>query len=80
MKATPSRGTRDTKRWGPLRAIARAVAASICRLGPLVLLFLGVAGARVGSPTGLVSYGPVSMVATFGSLESARPGWTDGGE
>jgi len=49
-------------------AIIAAVAASICCLGPLVLLALGVGGAWMGSLTALEPYRPVFILITFGFL------------
>lgn len=45
-------------------AIVAAVAASICCVGPLVLLALGVGGAWVGNLTALEPYRPFFMIAT----------------
>ena len=68
METTQSREPRDMKRWGLIGAIGAAVAASICCLGPLVLLFLGVSGAWIGNLTALEPYRPIFTAVTFGFL------------
>ncbi len=68
MRFAESQGVRSTERWGLLGAIGAAVAASICCLGPLALLALGVGGAWVGNLTALGRYRPVFIVVTVGSL------------
>ncbi len=50
---------------GLIGAILAAVAASICCVGPLVLLALGVGGAWVGSLTALEPFRPYLMAITF---------------
>ena len=54
----------DSKR-GLTGAIIAAIAASICCVGPLVLLALGVGGAWVGSLTALEPFRPYFMGVTF---------------
>ena len=71
METARSQGPRDTKRWGLIGAVGAAVAASICCLGPLVLLFLGVGGAWIVSLTALEPYRPLFVLVTFGFLSLA---------
>ncbi len=54
----------DSKR-GLIGAILAAVAASVCCVGPLVLLALGLGGAWVGSLTALEPFRPYFMGLTF---------------
>ncbi len=49
-------------------AVIAAVAASLCCLGPLVLLALGVGGAWMSSLTALEPYRPVFILITFSFL------------
>lgn len=46
-------------------AVLAAVAASICCVGPLLLLALGIGGAWIGTLTALEPYRPLFIVATF---------------
>ena len=48
-------------RWGLMGAVAAAVGASVCCLGPLLLLALGVGGAWIGN---------------LAAMEKSRPIWT----
>ncbi len=49
-------------------AIIAAILASVCCVGPLVLLALGISGAWIGNLTKLEPYRPVFMVITAGFL------------
>lgn len=51
--------------------MAGAVAASVCCLGPLVLVTLGATGAWIGGLAALEPYRPLLMLATVGLLGSA---------
>lgn len=64
MKQT--KGARDgvTPKWGLVGAVAAAVGASVCCLGPLLLLAFGVSGAWLGSLTAMQPYRPYWMAAT----------------
>jgi mercuric ion transport protein len=60
--------------------IVAAIGASVCCLGPLVLLALGVSGAWIGSLTALEPYRPIfigltllSLALAFHRLYLARP-------
>ena len=48
-----------------------AIGASICCIGPLVLLAIGINGAWIASPTALEPYRPVFIALTFLFLGSA---------
>lgn len=63
-EATPSQGAKV----GLFAAVGAALAASICCLGPLVLVSLGATGAWIGSLSALEPYRPLFMVATVGFL------------
>ncbi|MFQ6105242.1 MAG: mercuric transporter MerT family protein [Candidatus Glassbacteria bacterium] len=54
--------------WGLIGAMSAAVFASLCCLGPLVLLVLGISGAWIGNLTALEPYRPIFMVVTLGFL------------
>ncbi len=64
MKFKPLNNNSDSKR-GIAGAIIAAIAASVCCVGPLVLLALGVSGAWVGSLTALEPFRPYFMGVTF---------------
>jgi mercuric transport protein len=68
METTQPQESRDTNRWGLIGAVGAAVAASLCCLGPLLLLFAGVSGAWIGNLTALEPYRPIFMVVTIGFL------------
>ncbi len=52
-------------RWGLVGAVVSAVGASICCVGPLLLLALGVGGAWVGNLTAMEKYRPFWTAATL---------------
>lgn len=54
--------------WGVVGAIAAAVVASVCCIGPLVLLALGVSGAWIGTLTAFEPFRPYLAVLSFGFL------------
>lgn len=54
-----------TRKWGLVGAITAAVGASVCCLGPLLLMALGIGGAWVGSLTAMERYRPYWMAATL---------------
>jgi len=62
--ASPGR----TTRWGLAGAVAGAFAASVCCLGPLVLVALGATGAWIGGLSALAPHRPLFMLATVGLL------------
>lgn len=56
---------RNVPRWGLAGAVISAVGASICCVGPLLLLALGIGGAWVGNLTAMERYRPYWMTATL---------------
>lgn len=65
MKTNTTNSHNKKYKWGLIGAIASAVIASVCCLGPLVLLALGISGAWISSLSGLAPYRPVFMAITF---------------
>ncbi len=63
-RGTGSRGTGA----GLFAAVVAAIAASLCCLGPLVLVSLGATGAWIGNLSALEPYRPLFMAATAGFL------------
>ena len=63
---TSKEGT--TSRWTLAVAVAAAAAASVCCIGPLVLLALGVSGAWASGLRALEPYRPIFIVLTLGFL------------
>ncbi|MBZ0252566.1 MAG: cation transporter [Candidatus Methylomirabilis sp.] len=61
---TPAPDSERWTRWGLAGAIASAAAASVCCLGPLVLLALGVSGAWIGTLSAFEPYRPLFVVVT----------------
>jgi len=51
--------------WGLIAAIAAAVAASVCCVGPLVLVALGISGAWISNLTAFEPYRPIFITLTF---------------
>lgn len=68
---TPSANSERWTRWGPAGVVASAVAASVCCLGPLLLLALGVSGAWIGTLSAFEPYRPLFAVVTVGLLAVA---------
>lgn len=64
MSTQPVDNPEKKTKWGLAGAIIGAVAASICCVGPLVLLALGISGAWVSSLTILEPYRPIFIVFT----------------
>ncbi len=63
---TDSEVRNDTgPRWGLIGAVASAVGASVCCLGPLLLLAFGIGGAWVGNLTAMEKYRPFWTAATL---------------
>lgn len=63
MDETKSQMSEGTK-WGLLGAVTAAIAASVCCVGPLVLMFLGISGAWIGNLTAFEPYRPIFMAVT----------------
>lgn len=53
------------QKWGLIGAIVSAIVASICCIGPLVLVGLGVSGAWIGSLSAFHQYRPIFMPIAF---------------
>lgn len=65
MAVTDSKRTDGTPKWSLTGAVAAAVGASACCVGPLLLLALGVGGAWVGNLTAMEKYRPIGTAATL---------------
>jgi mercuric ion transport protein len=52
-------------KWGLAGAVAAAVGASVCCLGPLLLLAVGAGGAWIGNLTAMEKYRPIWAAATL---------------
>ncbi len=65
MNLTEREHGREIPKWGLVGAVAVAVGASVCCLGPLLLLALGVSGAWIGNLAGMERYRPYWMAATL---------------
>jgi mercuric ion transport protein len=63
-EASETRTDRKT-RLGLMGAVAAAVGASVCCLGPLLLLALGVGGAWIGNLTAMEKSRPIWMAVTL---------------
>ncbi len=68
MKRIETDESKGKPRWGLIGAVISAIAASVCCVGLLVLLALGVSGAWIGNLTALEPYRPISMMVTLGFL------------
>ncbi len=68
MDTTHEELTNQGRKWGLFGAILAAITASVCCVGPLVLLALGVSGAWIGNLTALEPYRPIFAVLAFGFL------------
>ena len=51
--------------WGLIAAITAAVAASVCCIGPLLLVGLGISGAWISNLTAFEPYRPIFIALTF---------------
>jgi mercuric ion transport protein len=58
-------------KWGLIGAVVSAVGASVCCVGPLLLLAMGIGGAWVGNLTAMEKYRPLWTAATLIFLGSA---------
>lgn len=64
-------GVRETDRFislGPVGAIISALLASLCCVGPFVLVMLGVSGAWIGNLRAFEPYRPLFILITLGLL------------
>jgi mercuric ion transport protein len=53
---------------GPVGAVITAILASLCRVGPFVLVMLGVSGAWIGNLRAFEPYRPIFILLTIGFL------------
>ncbi len=67
-ESTTSTTTNHGTGAGLFAAVVAAIAASLCCLGPLVLVSLGATGAWIGNLSALEPYRPLFMMATAGFL------------
>lgn len=65
MAEVDSKRTDGSPKWSLAGAVASAVGAAVCCVGPLLLLALGVGGAWVGTLTAMEKYRPVWTAATL---------------
>lgn len=65
MAMTDPKRTDVSPKWSLAGAAAAAVGASVCCVGPLLLLALGVSGAWIGNLTAMEPYRPYWMSATL---------------
>ena len=65
MNSIGEKRGREIPKWGLVGAVAAAVGASVCCLGPLLLLALGVSGAWIGNLTAMEPYRPIWTAATL---------------
>ena len=65
MNSTEEKRGTEIPKWGLVGAVAAAVGASVCCLGPLLLLVLGLGGAWIGNLTAMERYRPYWMAAVL---------------
>ncbi len=65
MAVIDPRRTDGSPKWGLAGAVAAAVGVSVCCVGPLLLLALGVGGTWVGNLTAMEKYRPIWTAATL---------------
>jgi len=68
METTGTQPTTDKTQWSVFAAIAAAVTASICCIGPLLLFALGITGAWMGNLRALEPYRPIFMAVAVAFL------------
>lgn len=59
---------KEKSSWGLFGAVVSTVIASICCVGPLVFVALGITGAWIGNLTALAPYRPIFVIATMALL------------
>ena len=57
--------TDEKKSWTNMGAVVAAIGASVCCIGPLVLLSLGVSGAWISTLTSFESVRPIFIILTL---------------
>lgn len=65
MAVTDPSRTDGSPKWSMAGAVAAAAGASVCCVGPLLLLALGVGGAWIGNLAAMERYRPIWMAATL---------------
>lgn len=65
MNSIEEKRGREIPKWGLVGAVTAAVGVSVCCLGPLLLLALGVGGAWIGNLTAMERYRSYWMAATL---------------
>jgi len=65
---TTASGAGTGAKWGLAGAVAAAIAASVCCVGPLLLMLLGISGAWIGNLTAFEPYRPIFIAAAAGFL------------
>ncbi|RMH80069.1 MAG: mercury transporter MerT [Calditrichaeota bacterium] len=66
--STPTPEKKASEKLGIIGAVVAAIGASICCIGPLILLALGIGGAWVGNLAAFEKYRPIFIVFTLGFL------------
>lgn len=64
-ESAPTEPTKSSNKVSMIAAALAAIGASLCCIGPLVLVSLGITGAWMGSLTALEPYRPVFVVITL---------------
>ena len=65
MSESISNSTPKTSKIPLVSAVLAAIGASLCCIGPLVLISLGISGAWIGSLTALEPYRPIFIMVTL---------------
>jgi len=68
MEAIEKTIGKDPARWGLIGALIGAIGASVCCLGPLLLLALGISGAWISNLAAFDAYRPIFSLITLGFL------------
>ncbi len=71
VEKVATEGVRETNRFiflGPVGAIISAILASLCCVGPFVLVMLGASGAWIGSLRAFEPYGPLFILLAISLL------------
>jgi mercuric ion transport protein len=68
MEEVQSRTIERKSSWGLIGAVVSAFVASLCCIGPLFLLAVGISGAWISNLTALTPYRPIFMIVTLGFL------------
>jgi len=60
-----NKNNKTKPQWGLIAAITAAVAASVCCIGPLLLVGLGISGAWISNLSAFEPYRPIFIILTF---------------